>query len=138
MGQRLILVMMFCALTPAPALADGALITVSARVLKRTYLDVRGEPDSLVLTQADIARGFVDLPPGMSVEVRSNSPEGVLVSFLAESELVRGVLGEPVRLPGSQRGFSVHVLRPTYRLMLSPAARPGVYAWPARISVTPL
>jgi hypothetical protein len=117
-------------------LAD-AQITVSANVLKRVQLDVRGEPENLVLTPDDIARGHVDAPPGLRVEVRSNSPQGVVVGFIAESELVSGVQGGPLHLPGAPRGVSVQVLQPAYRFTLSPAARPGVYAWPVRVSVSP-
>ena len=138
MLARVILVITLCALPVTSLLADAQIITVSATVLKRVYLDVRGEPESLVLTTADIARGFVDAPPGLRVEVRSNSPEGVLVSFVAESELVSAVQGGPLRLPGAPRAFFVQVLTPSYRLMLSPAAQPGVYAWPVRVSVSPL
>jgi hypothetical protein len=127
-----------CALPIASALPERASITVSATVLKRAFLDVRGEPANLVLTEADVARGFVDAPLGTIVEVRSNSPEGVMVRFVAESELVSGVQGGPFKLPGAPRGASLHVFAPSYRLLLSPAARPGVYPWPARISVTPL
>jgi hypothetical protein len=123
---------------PASSVLADARITVSATVLKRATLDVSGQPDSLVLTEADIARGYVDAPPGLSIEVRSNSPQGVMVGFIAESELVSGVEGGPLRLTGAARGVSVQVLRPSYRFMLSPAARPGVYAWPVRVSVSPL
>lgn len=123
---------------PLACAADGVRITVSATVLKRATLDVHGQPDSLVLTAADVARGYVDAPASLSIEVGSNSPEGARVDFHPRSEIVRAVDAVALHLPAAQRGFSVQVLAPRYRVLLAPAVQPGVYPWPVRISVTPL
>lgn len=124
------------------ALGSGAQLAVSAVVAKFASVGVHGQPATLVVTEADVARGFVDIVEGGRIEVRSNSREGVRLEFLnRSSELVRGieVTGLPAgALAAAERGVSNRTFPVGYRILLAPAVRPGTYFWPVGLVASPL
>ena len=138
---------------PVVAAADSneVRLSVTATVLKHASLKVLAQPASVVITAADISRGYVDVPSPAQVAIQSNSQEGYMLMFASEGgfmrqTLVRG-LGHDVQLDmagggiarGPEgRGMAKATLDLGFRFVLSESAQQGVYPWPMRLSVTPL
>ncbi len=138
-----------------PALAKAgssdAKLTVTATVMKHASLTVLAQPASVVVTAADIVRGYVDVPSPAHVAIWSNSQSGYMLMFASEGEflrqtLIRG-LGNDVQLDTAGggvarrpegRGMSKATLDLVFRFVLSSSAKQGVYAWPMRLSVSAL
>ena len=143
-------------LGPATALAENAgvsvRITITARVMERTAMTILNQSRELVVTKADISRGYVDAPFATRINVNSNNPAGYLLSF----EVINGgesffnsvsvfVHGREVHL--SSKG-GCWIPRPyirggltedlDYRFILANNAEPGTYPWPVIVSVQPI
>ena len=135
----------------AAAGSSEAKLTVTATVAKHASLKVLTQPASVVVTVADIARGYVDVPSPAHVAIQTNSQSGYMLMFASEGEflrqtLVRG-LGNDVQLDTAGggiarrpegRGMSKATLDLVFRFILSDSAKQGVYAWPMRLSVAVL
>lgn len=139
------------AMTNAVAVqAWSATLSVSATVAKRATLKVLGQPASVLVTEADLARGYVEVLAPVQVAVQSNSPAGYLLVFETQGEFVNGTkvrgLGSDIQLgasgvvpraaPGGGAGSTAHEL--VFRFMLSTSALQGRHAWPMRISAMPM
>ena len=140
-------------LLPAMAAAgpSDAKLTVTVTVMKHASLTVLAQPASVVVTAADLVRGFVDVPSPAHVAILSNSQSGYMLMFASEGEflrqtLIRG-LGNDVQLDTAGggvarrpegRGMSKATLDLVFRFVLSSSAKQGVYAWPMRLSVAAL
>ncbi len=129
------------------ASAASAKITVSAMVLARASLNVLRQPSELVVTDADIRRGFLDVDAGSLVEIRNNSRRGVYVTFESHGlpfreALVRG-FGREVSF-GPNGGMITQpltgkaVVALGYRFYFDGTAEAGTYAWPLSLSVNPV
>lgn len=138
---------------PSSAVANAGegKLQVSATILKHASLQVMTQPATVVVTAADIARGYVDVPSPAQVAVQSNTQGGYMLMFESQGEFLRQTLvkglGTDVQLSasgggvaqrGAGRGMSKTLLDLGFRFVLSDSARQGVYAWPMRLSVTPL
>lgn len=136
----------------AAAGAQEAKLAVSATVLKHASMKVLAQPSTVVVTPADIARGYVDVPVATRILVRSNTQQGFMLDFASSGGdgirqmLVRG-LGADVQLGPdgggvaqrvSGQGMTRTALDLSFRFVLSGAAQQGVQPWPVRLSVTPL
>lgn len=135
----------------ANAQSAEAKLAVTATVMKHASLKVLAQPSSVVITAADIARGYVDVPASAQVSIQSNSREGYMLMFASEGEflhqtLVRG-LGNDVQLSAGGggvarstdgRGMAKATLDLGFRFLLSASAQQGTYAWPVRLSVASL
>ena len=128
--------------------STSALMSVSVQVQARTLLNVESQPTSLVLTEADLARGYVEVPAVSRIRVRSNDPNGYLLAFdvtggpftvievtglgpAAQISANGGWLDRP--FAGTQPVTS----ELTYRFLLAPNAQTGTYPWPVALSATP-
>lgn len=142
------LLLVLGALLPAFASASAASVAVSAFVAPRAWLTIETQPANLTITEADIRRGFVDLPGASRIRVRTNSSAGYLLSFELESECVTGVVldgaGDRIQLTGSgglvprpYPGPAAAVSELGYRFLISPGARPGTHPWPVALSAIP-
>lgn len=129
-----------------PALT--AKIAMTATVLEHTSMSVLDQVRELVVTNADISRGYVEMSAASRIQVKSNNPAGYLLAF----EVMNGpaavfnsvnvtVNGREVRLsPGGgwvpqpfiRGGVKLDL---NYRFVLSRDAQPGTYNWPIMISV---
>lgn len=137
---------------PAQAQASGGTeVKVSATIRKHASLEVLAQPGSVAITQADIARGYVDVPAPVQVAVKSNTQEGYLLVFDNQGDFfrqarVRGLAGDvqvgagggQVAQRASGHGVSKVTLALSFRFELSESAREGVYAWPMQLSAMPL
>ena len=131
--------------------AAESTLKVSATVLKHASMKVVSQPGSVAVTEADIARGYVDVPGTSQITVKSNTTNGYMLNFSSQGDffkqaMVRG-LGSDVQLGAdggavaqrtAARGMTQTALDLGYRFMLSASAQQGVYAWPMRVLVTPL
>jgi hypothetical protein len=113
-------------------------------------MQLLAQAHELVVTNADIARGYVEVPSATRISVKTNNQAGYLLAFEAFSALplfesidviVGGVnvqlspAGGWVPQPYVRGGVTQEV---TYRFALSKNAQPGTYTWPLSISVLPL
>jgi hypothetical protein len=122
---------------------------VSVRVLARATLNVSSQPPDVVISQADVQRGFVDVAEPMHLEISTNDPTGYVLLVLPQSPwfsqvTVRSAGGE-VTL-GNEGGTVVErgrtapttSLELTWRFALAPDMVPGRYPWPLHLAVQPL
>jgi hypothetical protein len=134
-----------------PPAAGTARILVTATVPPRASLRALHQERTVVVTPEDVARGYVDAPAASRIEIRNNNPAGCLLVFEVQAGhdlpfgrvTVRG-LGREVEI-GEGGGFVPHpharapvTAELSYRFSLGRDARPGTYAWPLSVSVTPM
>lgn len=141
---------------PLPALVSSAdaaqasaVMQVSATVIANARLQTSHQTTQLVISAADIARGFVQVPGASRFSVITNSRIGYVIEVhpLAswfESVQVTGMGG--ATLMGAEGGSIIqrgvlpsklaHEL--SFRFALRPDARPGSYPWPLLLSVRAL
>ena len=131
--------------------SSDAKLTVTATVMKHASLKVLTQPTAVVVTAADIVRGYVDVPSPSHVAIQSNSHSGYMLMFAIEGDFLRQILvrglGSDVQLDTAGggvarrpegRGMSKATLDLVFRFVLSSSAKQGVYAWPMRMSVSAL
>lgn len=126
--------------------------TVSIGAIVKAYANAKmiRQTQELVITQADVAAGYVDAPLATTMEVKSNSDSGYLVSFNGlvgpfMKIYVRGLQNEAqiihdggwvVQAGPTTKGLQT--LQLSYRFVLAQGVEAGTYAWPLIISVHPL
>ena len=153
---RLLAVTLLVLLSPAsPNTARGAegptssaSVTVSARIRPSAAVGEVRHPSSLIITEADARRGYVDVPGGSSAAVRASAGTGYVLDIRVPNDLVlatevRG-MGRPRLLaPGGgtivrQAAAPVNErLTLRWRFYLRENARPGRYEWPVALSARP-
>lgn len=121
-------------------------IQVTATVMARANLHVLRQPAEIIVTDADIKRGFLDVNAGSLVEIRNNSRAGVHLVFdvhgLPFKEALVSGFGREVAL-GPNGGIITHQITGTnimtlsYRFVFDEHSQPGTYAWPLALSVSP-
>jgi len=135
--------------TPARAGQTSRSLSVSATVLPVVQLDVQEQPDTLTITQADVGRGYVEVAAGVTLLMKTNTRQGVVLRFSALPGLFKAVhvtgFASGVELGGE--GGAV-IQRPDphapvklqlgYRFVLTEAAQAGSYPWPVAVSAQPL
>jgi hypothetical protein len=135
----------------AGATESDTRLAVSARVLRHVRMQVVAQPQVLVVTEADVRRGWVEAPAPMQVSVQSNSQDGYSLSLTNVGPFVRsaqvGGLGgvhrlhtEPLALhrPMPGPGVKRDVVDLSFRFELAPETRHGTYAWPIQVAVLAL
>lgn len=135
----------------APAFGQAsAVLAVSARVQRHASVRMT-QPPSLTLSEADIARGYVEIPTPIEVIVQSNVQQGYTLVFERQGEQVRqvhvqgldgavtvGEAGAASARRAAGQGMWREALQLRLRFDLSPLARPGLHAWPLHISMMSL
>ncbi len=144
---------LFFAIAAEPAvkwLYAGNTGTVKARitVAPRSELNMIYQQPEVKLTRDDIARGYIELPKGTKVEIRTNTKEGYMLVFegLVWPFKAIEIKGLPNELQITSHSASVQipyrkgktVLELSYRFVLFESAKPGTYAWPLVLSFQPL
>ncbi len=136
---------------PATATAGDGKLTVSATILKHASLNVLAQPSSVVVTMADISRGYVDVAAPAQVAIKSNTSGGYLLEFASQGDfmsqiVVRGLANDVQMSPSggfvmqaaTGSGMTRTTLDLRFRFFLAEAALAGTYSWPMHLSVTPL
>jgi hypothetical protein len=130
----------------AAAAQKSAAMAVSVTVIANAKMQTSYQASQLKITEADVARGYVEVPAASRFSVRTNSRTGYLMEFHPVADLFESVhvggLGNTVQFGANggsivQRGplasNATHEL--SFRFTLRPEARPGLYPWPLQLSV---
>jgi hypothetical protein len=137
------------ALAPCLHLPVQAQATAQLRVTAtvRPYLAVRlvSHPVQVEVTQADVARGYVDaVPLGVQVQSNSRAAYGLMFERHGEAFSAASIEGLGSRLQVVSQGAitwrpeSLHnALDFRVRLQLAPNLAPGRYPWPLQFSIVP-
>lgn len=122
-------------------------IEVNARVLARASVHILQQPVEIIITEADIQKGFIDINTGSLVEIRNNSRAGVNLTFEANGltfkETIVNGLGKEVAL-GPNGGIvncqitGTKIMALSYRFILDKNLSAGTYTWPLSLSVNPV
>lgn len=127
--------------------AADATLTVQARIPRHASIRL-APPPPLTITEADIARGWVEAAGPLQVLVRSNVAEGYTLAFAFAGGQVRGArvqgpqqelvvddAGANLARPAAGAGVWQETLQLRVRFELAPEARAGSHPWPLRISM---
>ena len=127
--------------------ASKTTLMVSATVIPMIKQSVIRQETRIQVTETDVIRGFVEIPSGTILQVKTNHKNGYFLSFEGMSELFKEIWvidkGRTTVLP-STGGF-VHQSYPggdsdvkdlTYRIHLRGNVQPGLYSWPFRVSAS--
>jgi hypothetical protein len=127
---------------------SGTLLQVTATVSPVARLESVAQAP-LLISNADLARGFVDTPHPLHLHVYSNSRAGFALEVATQSRWFTAVaiegLDAQVTL-GAEGGTIVQrwpgapsrVLELRMRFRLEPGLPPGLYAWPLQLRARPL
>lgn len=135
-----------------PTGASKARVTVTATVPARASIKFLYQAPELVVTNADISRGYVEIPGASRIELKSNNPDGYMLVFEGANgpvNLVREIdvqgLGRDVQIDAygggivlPSEGLAPVTKELSYRFVLSDKAQPGTYMWPLTMSVRPM
>jgi hypothetical protein len=140
----------FLAAPLSAAAGSQAKLTVTATILKHASLKVIEQPAAVVVTAADIERGYVDVPAPAQISIQNNSAAGYVLDFASHGDFMRQILvrglgtelqlspaGGAIAQPTTGGGVTKTTLSLGFRFILSESARRGTYAWPLRLSVSP-
>jgi hypothetical protein len=132
----------------ASAGGPGASASMTVRATVKRFASVRvAAPQSLTISESDVARGYVEVGAPVQLTVQSNVPEGYTLVLQQHGEAVREAVVQglqdalvvaqsetSVSRPAAGRGMWQEQLQLRVRFALSPDARPGTHAWPLQIS----
>lgn len=132
---------------PAGSTPSQSRLEVSARIQRHATIRM-AQPLTFTISEADVARGYVEVASPLQLTVQSNVHEGYTLSFACRCEQVRqarvqGLASElsvgdaPVQAarPAAGRGVWRDTVQLRVRFDLAPEARPGEHAWPLGISM---
>jgi hypothetical protein len=122
---------------------------VSATVRAVANIELQSAPAYLLISDADVERGYIDVVQPTQFTVRSNSESGFALEVMTvapmlssmtiaglNSDLYLGAEGGTI-VQRWQKPQSVRIsLR--FRLALAPGLQAGNYPWPVRLAVRPL
>ena len=140
---------LIAALAAAPLAADetSATMTVTARVLARAVVTIEQQPAEVIVTSADISRGWVAVEQSLDVRVRTNSRQGYLLQAAKTSDAFAAVelaFGDTI-MNVSEESWVARpavdggdVLRMQVKMRLAPGATPGRHPMPVSVSATAL
>jgi len=136
--------------TPAVGAPGNATLVVRATVLRHASIRI-APPRTFTVSEADVARGYVELAAPLDVQVQSNVREGYTLVFERLGEQVRQVhvqglqaallVGDGSTMasrPAAGRGVWRDQLQLRLRFDLDPQAKPGQLPWPLNISLMSL
>ena len=130
-----------------PDAAAGSFSTVirmNAIVLARTQLKPLRQPAMLVVTEADVQRGYIEVSGASLFEIWNNNPAGCVLTFESNDFPFREadvtVMGRKIIIYPSGGMIFMPVrgrqqIALDYRFVLTTEAQPGTYAWPLSVSV---
>jgi len=126
---------------------NSAKIMITATVLPRISQSIVHQESRINITEEDIKRGFIEIPSGTILQVKSNGRNGYGLFFEGSNELFKEVMvmdkgrtvilspnGGFVHQPYS--GSNIEVKDLSYTLHLKENIQPGVYSWPLRVKAS--
>lgn len=132
----------------APHSGQSAMTSMSAGETL-SALRILFHHSELVVTYADILKGYVDVPVAARLEIQNTNLSGYMVIFHGlttpfrkvvvkgfDKDIVVDTYGGSVIQP--YHGRDPLLLELSYRVVLSKKIRPGTYAWPLTIAISPI
>lgn len=124
----------------------GAPLAVWAIGLPDGYVIMEHQRASITITDADVARGMVEVRGGSRIRVTGSSPAHHTVQVLNRSALfqavhVEGLDREPtlgldgISVAHEAAAVGHRVFTIDYRFTLAPGTAPGTFAWPIEVVV---
>ena len=139
-----VLVLLLGVAVPSWAGSSSVTMGVSVKVVARTVLSVVEEPAEVVVSPADVARGYVELPDALSFHVHSNNPGGYLVLLRSTGGPFAGATvswaSSEVSVTSTEAWIAqpyrrgIHRVVATVRLAIPPGVAPGRYHWPIAVT----
>lgn len=134
---------------PQDISAGSAGTKITESLQSHTSMKIVYQTPELVLNNADILRGYVDIPLGAHIEIQNSNLSGYLVVFAGLRSPVKEVIIQGLgkeALINSDGGWIAQpyhgrdplTVELSYRFILSENAQPGTYIWPLKISVSPI
>jgi hypothetical protein len=127
--------------------SSNAKIMVTATVVARVNQSIIHQESRITVTDEDIKRGFIEIPSGTILQVKTNDRKGYGLFFEGSNELFKEVMvmdkgrtvvlslnGGFVHQPYSGRNIEVKDL--SYKLHLKEDIQPGTYPWPFRVKAS--
>jgi hypothetical protein len=124
-----------------------ATIVVSATVMAKISQSIIHQESTINVTQGDLRKGFIEIPSGTILQVRTNTRNGYALFFEGNNELFKEVMvmdkgrtvtlsphGGFVHQPFS--GSNIEVKDLSYRLQLKENIQPGTYPFPFRVKAS--
>ena len=121
-------------------------IEVTAYVPPSVVSQLEQQATALTITDADVARGYVEIPAGSRLRVTSNDPAGFVIDFFPRLPIFKAVrvstrsgsaqlgpLGGAMA-ENRHRGRNIP-LELSYRFDLADHVQPGTYPWPLALNV---
>jgi DNA-binding Lrp family transcriptional regulator len=124
-------------------------IAVTAYVPAQAVAKLVVQPSEITITEADVARGYVDIPAASQLQVTSNNPAGYVIDFFSRLPIFTSVrvssagggadLGPDggAIIERGRQGRDIP-LNLSYRFNLAAQVRAGTYAWPLALNIRPL
>jgi len=119
-------------------------IMVSARIPALTSLKILHQVREVIITDADIHKGYIDIKSASRIQIRNNNPAGYMLTFQGiewpfREIHIQGFTNEIwitsgnafVHQPYNRGTITVEL---NYRFLLTEDAKPGIYDWPLSIS----
>jgi hypothetical protein len=136
-------------MSPQIHAAARSQIAVTAFVPAQTVGQLVRQHSEITITDADIARGYVEIPAASQLRVTSNNPAGYVIDFFSRLAIFTSVRvssaggGADLGPDGGtiiERGRKGRdmPLDLSYRFNLAAQVQPGTYAWPLALNVRPL
>jgi hypothetical protein len=126
-----------------------AAFSVGATVNAMARIELQSAPSEVLVTAADLRRGYLDVLEPTTLVIRSNSPAGFSLDVMTltpmmSTVIVRGL--ESDQSLGADGGTIVQRwnqaqtvnLSLRFRFVLAPGLGEGRYPWPVRVGVRPL
>jgi hypothetical protein len=122
---------------------------INEEMQRLTSLKVVFQTQALVITQADIRRGYVEIQSAEHIEIQNNNLSGYLLVFeglngLFKEVVVKG-LGDEVSITSDggwvaqpYNGRDPVMINLSYKFILSEKAQPGTYSWPLVVYASPI
>jgi hypothetical protein len=124
-----------------------ATIVVSATVMAKISQSTVHQEPLINVTQGDLKKGFIEIPSGTVLQVKTNTRNGYALFFEGSNELFKEVMvmdrGRTVTLlphggfilqPYS--GSNIEVKDLSYRIQLKENIQPGTYPFPFRVKAS--
>lgn len=139
--------MMVLAAAPSHAAGGKGAVRISATIATTLSQKKLQHPTTLKVTAADAARGYLEVPAGTVMQVRTNDRDGYMLNFAFEGMMVKqaevAINGRAVVVPAEGglvhlpfAGLNGETVQITYRLYLAPGTMAGSYAWPVVVAAS--
>jgi hypothetical protein len=119
-------------------------LTVSVTLHQPVSFHVAPTPGTVQVTEADVARGYVDVATPVEIVAESAALPGFGIVLTRTGDAFRGArvhgpggdaqLTSVLALTWQPRGRR-EILRMHFRLLLAPQLPPGRYAWPVQVTL---